>query len=809
LKRAVQILLFWLTAATLWSEPAADCCGLLFQSYQVAPNLRTSLALIPNSKVLQGAQDLEFEVSFWDPGKFGYIFRAADVSGRKLDLLYTPEEFALKLILNEKEVVASVPFDVNMLLRNRWHRVRVRLGPEIGLSANQMYQGQAQKFEIAVLDFGVNERSSMQTSEVLPMAVREVFLKENEVVTHHWPLNEQRGPVAHDQIGDWDANVRNASWLGTKHSSWEQRATIEADYFPAISFDSSAQSIFVFNKEHTQVFNLHNNQWLEQPGHGKEQMFDNANYGIYNMLNGYHYLYDAQPRYTHRYQAENSNWLLDSIVDNPLPYRWKHVQLINPADSALHILGGYGYFESRNSLLKLHNQRWKEVPLKGDVLDPRYHLSAAHLGDSRYYLFGGVGNASGNQELGFKNYYDLHLLDFTDHSLTKIVDFEEPQEHFLPASNMVYHQETESLYTLASRNFDTDHQGITLLKLDVENGSWILASDTMRYDRPGVDRSDAYLWYNLRSQELIAVVRLADDEQSSVVTIYSLNFPPSAPLPEIVKWGWAPASLAFLFIAFMAWLATWRVRESQKLGFKTDHQPKATLQVLGSFRLVNAAGKDLSKEFSPKLQELLVALLIARSKPQGGIDTQTLTDWIWPDLSPAKAKNSRGVNFKRLREALSEMPLLSIVFENELWKLKFDQDLNCDFLKLAALKQVRQQSDFCGELVATVKEGPLLPQIASPWLESQRAHLSNEVIDMLLVCAQQLLKTEDYAGLEKLSETLLKFDDLSEEGLRLKLLALIKTGKSGVALQFYESFAYRYEKLLGTPLKSSFQEITS
>ena len=55
---------------------------------------------------------------------------------------------------------------------------------------------------------------------------------------------------------------------------------------------------------------------------------------------------------------------------------------------------------------------------KGDVIHPRYFTSLGYSKkDDNVYIFGGMGNESGEQIVGRHYFYDLHRLDLqTNHS---------------------------------------------------------------------------------------------------------------------------------------------------------------------------------------------------------------------------------------------------------------------------------------------------------------------------------------------------------------------------------------------------------
>ncbi len=816
-----------LQAQTQTDASGQSAAGLLFKSYEYPHHERTQFEISHLGDLkAEETQKISFELSFWGADKFGYIFRAITNDGEKLDLVYLPEDISLNLVINEKEVLSKINLESTEVIRNLWHLVSIEFNNRIQISINSQKNVANKRLHLTKIAFGLNYSPENLTIDVPSIALRQLRYFENENLKHWWPLDEWEGDVAKDAIGNQTGAVRNAIWLANQNFNWEFRFNVQTDKIPAITFDSDLQLLHILTAKTHKEIDLTTGVQSQNDYDEALKLIDPVKYGKFNKFNRQHYVYDLRPDNTAILKENQSVWEYNHPPDTSKQLYWQHTSLINPIDSSLYIFGGYGYFLAKNHLLKYDNTlgSWHAVKLTGDVPDPRYHLaSGAGPQPGQYYIFGGIGNASGRQELGLKNYYDLFLLDFNNFTIKKITELDNPKNHFVPVNGLVYDQSDSVLFMLGYRNYDPGNNALALLKLSINDNTIQVFSDSIPYQADKTDYADAYLFKGKTSDELIAVTRLSNDEVNAKVNVYSLFYPPIKPLhtkslPPFVLNKWYFVAIVLPIIVLLSVLFRRKLRSiiNPQPKSANEFQPNAkgieydtSIYLFGGFMVKNGQGQEVSKLFSPKLRELFILLLLFSQKNRGGIVTKRLTETLWPSMSASNAKNARGVTIQRLRKVLDQLSGLTIAFENERWKLKLADSVYCDYLEFTGIKsQLANGNININTFLTPLKGGDVLPNIQTDWLDKEKFRITDDIINALLefdtVTKTKLSPRQNV----QLADAIFQFDDVNEKALKIKVVSLCALGKNGLANDVYVEFCHRYKNLLGEDFSLSFNDIS-
>lgn len=237
--------------------------------------------------------------------------------------------------------------------------------------------------------------------------------------------------------------------------------------------------------------------------------------------------------------------------------------------------------------------------------------------------------------------------------------------------------------------------------------------------------------------------------------------------------------------------------------------------LFGGFRFIDISGKDLTKKFSPLTKQLLVFILLHSLEPisSKGISTGKLTNTFWPGRDNEKAKNARGTALNKLRKILEESGICSLVNRNHLYQIEFFPSGYCDFLEYTLVKQslvknpthIRKKD--LSQFLEIVENGTLLPEMEYEWLDAFKASTTNEIMDLCLSIAKEFEDGSQAGTLLKISSTILTWDTLNEEALRLKIRALTKLGRHGAAKDTFENFRKEYFNLYGEEINLSFHKL--
>ncbi|WP_132433559.1 LamG-like jellyroll fold domain-containing protein [Natronoflexus pectinivorans] len=231
--------------------------------------------------------------------------------------------------------------------------------------------------------------------------------------------------------------------------------------------------------------------------------------------------------------------------------------------------------------------------------------------------------------------------------------------------------------------------------------------------------------------------------------------------------------------------------------------------LFGEFQVIDREGNDISLQFTPKIRQLLVLLLLYSQKPRRGISSDDINQILWYGLSRKNATNNRGVNMSKLRQVLTFLDGIRIDSQMENWMININREqLFCDYVEVQAMLRNRSMIDnpegFV-EFFSTVETGALLIDMEEEWLDEFKGHTASEIVDTLLKSAQQPFLTGNHDMIIKICDRVFIGDPYSEEALKLKINALIKQRHFNQAKYTYQWFSDNYEKSLGEPFSLAFE----
>lgn len=810
----IKIAFFCLLVETLNAQNAVPTNrGLIFKSFEVDPISRTSLDV--SSAFEKPVNVVEFDLALNGFLSFGYIFRALDTNGSKIDFLYTPGEGGyFKVVIDGQETQLNLGIKQSESVRNFWRPIRITFKESsISLeSADQFYEHQLnKKLRISRLIFGVNDLPELQTVDCPPFMIRDLKASNGEDIKHHWPADEIRGQKLKDVISDHALTAKNGEWHGAQSFYWKPIGEMTGPMSLVVGHDPKRQRILWVQPDGVRSFDLTNSY----PTQMELETDVESRFGLFDEAEDQFLMYDMEPFGVSQFEIDTSALLIKEKQNPGAPIQnlWLTASFINPLDSNLMLLGGYGFFTSKNSLWSYDTseQEWSLIPLTGDTLAPRYHHAIAKGPDlGQFYVFGGIGNLTGKQELGLQHFYDLYLLDLNEQSLQKVWELSDVESHFSVVNQMIFSAEEQVLYALGYRAFG-EVNNLALVKMDVSKPSILVVGDSIPFVQKGFDRTQAGLFQNKKSGELVAYT-LTNEDQQARLKMFSILFPPET-VPEFgsssvfnPKWYWFVTLLVlFLFAAFAR-------RKKAVNATQVNIQPlqesmKNAIRLWGGFTVFDANGQNVSDQFSPKIKELFLLLFFNSIEETQGIKAQKIYEKVWPGHERSKAKNALGVTMGRLRSALQEVESVEVVNENGAWKLDWKSELPTDYhLTMLSLEQLKQQfsEELTDGLIRVVGRGPFLPNTEIEWLDDYKGKVNFRVTSRLMEISEQVAEEERKI---KMADIVLSIDDLHEQAAKLKINTLTQLGKHGLANYFYEEFAKRYKELYQETFPRSFKEM--
>ncbi|MFQ5752686.1 MAG: hypothetical protein ACE5HI_11880 [bacterium] len=186
----------------------------------------------------------------------------------------------------------------------------------------------------------------------------------------------------------------------------------------------------------------------------------------------------------------------------------------------------------------------------------------------------------------------------------------------------------------------------------------------------------------------------------------------------------------------------------------------------------------------------------------------------WPDSGFDQAKNSLGTALNKLRKLLSKLGEINLVNEKHSYRINTNSSLCCDYLRFQHLKSIskdqsRFNSDSFDELLKIVRSGKFLPEMDYEWLEPFRATVTNGVAEICLDQTKKLTVNDHANLLLRIGDTVLSWDFLNQEALRIKIAAFMHLGRYGAAKRAFEEFELKYEETYEEPFNLALSDLIS
>jgi len=447
-------------------------------------------------------------------------------------------------------------------------------------------------------------------------------------------------------------------------------------------------------------------------------------------------------------------------------------------------------------------------------------------------VFGGFGNISGRQEMGPKNYYDLHVIDTKNRTTTKLWQKNNPTEDFVVSNAMIINNESNKFYVLCYPNNRTNSY-ITLRSFSISDGNSEIYADTIPYLFNDIN-TFCTLLYNKEKKLLYATI-INNGKDNSEINIYSLSFPPLNPASiHQVKQESVNYPLIIVFVSIIVTLLSIviiHIYRRNKQQYASDNNNQAMVEglflneekedfpinscisFLGGFQVRNRNGEDITGLFTPTLKQVLILIILYTIKTNKGISHVTFKDTLWFDKSDENAQNNRRVNISKLKLVLENLDGITISSENGYWGIRHTSPAFCDYMKVQELinklKEPPAKISDIKDFLFLAAHGPLLPYIQEEWLDTFKSEYTDQITNVLIELSQNDELKSNYKIITRIADIMFQHDGTDEYALKLKCTVLVQNGKVGLAKSTFDKFCSEYEYMLGTPYSKSFKEIVS
>lgn len=821
-----------------------DISGIKFKSMTYERTQKTSVFLNNEEPIkLSGSFSISFKISFYNTEYYGPIIRIDDEKGNQVRLVYNNYKSRLyslfTLSINSRDKQVQVRFPEEKLIRNNWLTVRLTFDKSKGMVSmyiDNFYEGQI-PFNLKDKDsfrfvFGLKELNNTQDFDVPGMCIKDILITELNKARYYWSLDPRKS--IKDEISGAELKIVNPQWVYKDHLYWRQLASINISQVPISArgavYDSLSSNLLIDAPDRLILYNLNT-------GRDSVIKYKHKSPAIWNDL---FYNQEKQVLYSYKtgmgkvsiYDIRKNEWIVNDTSNNIEGHYFGSGKFTYPKDENLYLLGGYGWNSVKKDLFRydFEKKNWIKVNLKKNEMSPRgFFAFGKGFKDGEYFIYGGFGNESGNQDYGFKNYYDLYSLNMNDSTITKINLPKKSSFPYFILFNDSYLDKSDSSSYFISGLDENKSFKLVLNKLNLKTGE-VYQLGNKFWKRKGSKWIYSDLYYNKPTNEFISVIF-----DTTNVDIYAIDYPiiKDSSSITIAKQNNQNFETVYLLIVIGLISITPVLFLLYKKRISKVAENKASLdntinsltsdnkflrnsvKLFGGFHLYDAIGKDIIQEFSPKLKEtfLLILLRSFNHYQPRGIASEELSAIIWPDYSPDSIKSNRGVTINKIRKILSSVDGISLEFQDKLWLISLSNGFTCDYLEFLKIKSLYNNSDekpiVFQSLTDVLLGGEFLKGISYKWLDSLKFAINSEVIAFLkeLFLYEEIKNDQD--KIVRLCDIILSFDSVDIDATKKKIKILFDTGKTHIAKNTYSLFISEYQRLYDEKYPFPFEDIIS
>lgn len=405
---------------------------------------------------------ISFDLSIHSHESFGQIWvyedKAAPYSFAYIGRDKSSSSFVINSLTDKKQFL-EIPVSPQAIGARKWLHVETRLDFQ-HQKAEVTIDGQKYSLDgitipnpsKANIIFGANIKA---IPEVPVMVIKNIMVQDEASHSFLFPLTESDGKLVHEAGNKLHGTVVNPTWQINKQFFWQEIGTFTSSAAAGIAFDEPGRQILVVGDNNISKFDINT---LKLTEYLKETVGTQTGYSgeaIYNPDKQETYFYNLADI------GGQTGPFFSTISDKDLPTRIVSPQFSNPlhhhayffdqASQSLYIFGGYGNYQYSNLTYQydFDHGAWKEIQFTGDVIYPRMHTVAGKGPvEGSFFVFGGVGNETGKQELGKDFFCDLYLFDTSKHIVKKLWSRAFPDNYFIPTRGLVFDSKKGCIYLL-------------------------------------------------------------------------------------------------------------------------------------------------------------------------------------------------------------------------------------------------------------------------------------------------------------------------------------------------------------------------
>ena len=613
-----------------------------------------------------------------------------------------------------------------------------------------------------------------------------------------------------------------------------------------ITFEPDSQRLIIFSQDSLLTYNLLKRQPQKYSYSNKLPVKLQLATHFMNTTDGKLYVYELNnlplgDATVAALDLNNQEWKQTGVAALPVQLH-HHDGFWDETTGKYLVFGGFGNKRFNNTFLEydIEGDRWDTLSYSGDRIIPRYFSGmAVNKNREHIYVFGGMGNESGEQSVGRNYLHDLYLLDRKQQSVRRL--WQNASDHRLVvARDMILTPDEKYIYALCYPEYLSDTY-LQLYRLTVDDGTMKALGDSIPMRSEEI-MTNANLYYNSLTHEYYCTTTEFDKKGHTVIRTYVLSAPPVS-LDEIrsygsrssleIRWLWIMAGIGVLLLAggvlFVrkkrgkqrnAVLESSSVLMSPPVGREPDKsvQGKETLAkedfesslvrpnavyLFGPFTVIDRNGRDITHLFSSRLRQVFIYILLHST--HNGVLSASLNEVFWPDKPDDKVKNLKGVTINQIRKNLAELDGVELVHDKGYFRLVFT-DCYCDYFRFRTLKNAEEVEN---ELGILLMRGKFLDGMDAGMMDHFKQKVEEFLSSFLPLEIERLYQQHKYDAVIRFCNVLFRVDPVNELALAYGMHALNHTGSSQEAILQYSLFVREYRQMMNEEYSTSYAELMS
>lgn len=843
-------LLFLLTGMTLFAYSQ----GLLFQANDKEIKERTSLQIFQEGEIPCFTKNfqLSFELSIRDFDTFGYVFLLKEDQGKtKYSFTYTyldGENSTFKFNTDGKENHYSLNLR-NDALAYQWIPVSFAFDLQQDVLTIRIGDNEKKITSLGLKDTFCPHLFFGRYDYILDMptfAIRNLKLEGDRSHSYTFPLNENEGEEVHTSTGKVLGTVVNPVWLINGSYHWEKLFEYSFQTPSGITFEPDSQRLIIFSQDSLLTYNLLKRQPQKYSYSNKLPVKLQLATHFMNTTDGKLYVYELNnlplgDATVAALDLNNQEWKQTGVAALPVQLH-HHDGFWDETTGKYLVFGGFGNKRFNNTFLEydIEGDRWDTLSYSGDRIIPRYFSGmAVNKNREHIYVFGGMGNESGEQSVGRNYLHDLYLLDRKQQSVRRL--WQNASDHRLVvARDMILTPDEKYIYALCYPEYLSDTY-LQLYRLTVDDGTMKALGDSIPMRSEEI-MTNANLYYNSLTHEYYCTTTEFDKKGHTVIRTYVLSAPPVS-LDEIrsygsrssleIRWLWIMAGIGvLLLVGGVLFVRKKRGKQrnvvpesssvlmSPPVGREPDKsvQGKETLAkedfesslvrpnavyLFGPFTVIDRNGRDITHLFSSRLRQVFIYILLHST--HNGVLSASLNEVFWPDKPDDKVKNLKGVTINQIRKNLAELDGVELVHDKGYFRLVFT-DCYCDYFRFRTLKNAEEVEN---ELGILLMRGKFLDGMDAGMMDHFKQKVEEFLSSFLPLEIERLYQQHKYDAVIRFCNVLFRVDPVNELALAYGMHALNHTGSSQEAILQYSLFVREYRQMMNEEYSISYAELMS